>query len=358
MNTILKGIIVEIKDDYIIALKNTGDMVRLKNKGSCEIGDSIMFFSEDIIELDSKNKASGKVIPFKRFVMPIAAIAAIFVIFFSNIVNILLPTKGYAVVSMDINPSLQLELSHDEKILKVKSLNKDAEKLFDSVKGMELKAGMEEIRDILLTNNYNLDNSDMLVGFTFINGNDNKEYEDRVQRTIKEVFKTSNVAYMKGTEKELKEAEKKGISLGRYEAEIDLDDLDLDDDDVSFIIEQLKKGKKIKFLNDDDLDELEDLLEEDSEDDLDNDDDLEDDSKLESNDSDDYDDPEENKMDEKNDDYEDDFDDITPQHEEEEPIEYEEAEDSIEVEESYESDDSDDSKEDDSGSDDLEESDD
>ena len=57
-----------------------------------------------------------------------------------------LSKKNYAVVTLDINPSIQLNIDKSKTIIKVLRLNKDAEKInLDDAIGMKLGEGLENI---------------------------------------------------------------------------------------------------------------------------------------------------------------------------------------------------------------------
>ena len=43
-----KGIVMEIKDDYVIVMKEDGTLVRIQKKDNLKVGKSIFFFEEDI----------------------------------------------------------------------------------------------------------------------------------------------------------------------------------------------------------------------------------------------------------------------------------------------------------------------
>ncbi|MBM6860972.1 anti-sigma factor domain-containing protein, partial [Clostridium saudiense] len=78
-----KGIVMEIKDDYVIIMKEDGTLVRIKNKDGLKVGKSIFFFEEDIYI----KKDTAKVIPFRKYIVPLVAIAALFIILIGPIMN-------------------------------------------------------------------------------------------------------------------------------------------------------------------------------------------------------------------------------------------------------------------------------
>lgn len=273
-----KGIVMEIKDDYVIIMKEDGTLVRIKNKDGLKVGKSIFFFEEDIYI----KKATAKVIPFRKYIVPLVAIAALFIILIGPIMNMYSTriNNVYAVLTFDINPSIEFELDENGIIKNVKGINDDAIALsLDKIKGMTFEEGTVALKDILSQNNYLSNNNSVLVGFSFI-GKENINYEKDIQNTIKNTFKGTDVAFLKGKKSDLEKAQSQGISLGKYAALVKLDEDNFEDaiENLSTqeMLELLKNVDGSVFLDEDQLDELQDELEDRLEDENDKDDNDED----------------------------------------------------------------------------------
>ena len=113
---------------------------------------------------------------------------------------------------------------------------------------------------------------------------------------VKTTFNETNVAFMKGTEESLSMAKEQGISLGKYEAILKLDEDGLEEafENLSTqeLLELLKVNNSNVFLNEDALDELQDEIED----------------RLEDENDDDYEDDEDEDNDDDNDNYDEDDD--------------------------------------------------
>lgn len=273
-----KGIVMEIKDDYVIIMKEDGTLVRIKNKDGLKVGKSIFFFEEDIYI----KKDTAKVIPFRKYIVPLVAIAALFIILIGPIMNMYSTriNNVYAVLTFDINPSIEFELDENGIIKNVKGINDDAIALsLDKIKGMTFEEGTVALKDILSQNNYLSNNNSVLVGFSFI-GKENINYEKDIQNTIKNTFKGTDVAFLKGKKSDLEKAQSQGISLGKYAALVKLDEDNFEDaiENLSTqeMLELLKNVDGSVFLDEDQLDELQDELEDRLEDENDKDDNDED----------------------------------------------------------------------------------
>lgn len=275
-----KGIVMEIKDDYVIIMKEDGTLVRIKNKDDLKVGKSIFFFEEDIYI----KKETAKVIPFRKYIVPLGAIAALFIILINPIMNMFSAKMNnvYAVLTFDINPSIEFELDQNGIIKDVKGINDDAIALgLDKIKGMTFEEGTVVLKDLLSQNNYLSNNNAVLIGFSFI-GNENINYEKDIQKTIQNTFKGTDIAFLKGQKSDLEKAQSQGISLGKYEALVKLDEDNFEDaiENLSTqeMLELLRNVDGSVFLDEDQLEELQDELEDRLEDENDRDDNDDDDN--------------------------------------------------------------------------------
>lgn len=305
-----KGIVMEIKDDYVIVMKEDGTLVRIQKKDNLKVGKSIFFFEEDIYI----RKESAKVIPFRRYIVPLGAIAALFIILINPMINRLSNnvSNTYAVLTFDINPSIEFELEENGIIKNVKGINDDGIALgVENIKGVSFKDGLIALKELLMKNNYLANNNAILIGFSFM-GDENITYEEDIQNIIKNTFKGTDVAFLKGKKSDLEKAESQGVSLGKYEALVKLDEDNFEDAIENLttqeMIQLLKSNDNSIFLDEDQLEELQDELEDRFEDEIEDDDnDIdEDDNDVDKDDIDDDDDGIEDDFDNETDDKDDD----------------------------------------------------
>ncbi|MDU4493630.1 MAG: hypothetical protein E7I84_12775, partial [Staphylococcus warneri] len=158
-----------------------------------------------------------------------------------------LSKKNYAVVTLDINPSIQLNIDKSKTIIKVLRLNKDAEKInLDDAIGMKLGEGLENIKYNLEKENYKIKNDYALVGFAIIEDTKNVTYEKEVKDIVKNSFKGTNTIYLSSNKKDLQLANKECISLGRYLADKKISyKYDAGKMNVDKIVDELKEDKKV-----------------------------------------------------------------------------------------------------------------
>ena len=308
-----KGIVMEIKDDYVIVMKEDGTLVRIQKKDNLKVGKSIFFFEEDIYI----RKESAKVIPFRKYIVPLGAIAALFIILINPMINRFSNnvSNTYAVLTFDINPSIEFELEENGIIKNVKGINDDGIALgVENIKGVSFKDGLIALKELLMKNNYLANNNAILIGFSFM-GDENITYEEDIQNIIKNTFKGTDVAFLKGQKSDLEKAESQGVSLGKYEALVKLDEDNFEDAIENLttqeMIQLLKSNDNSIFLDEDQLEELQDELEDRFEDEIEDDDnDIdEDDNDVDKDDIDDDDDGIEDDFDNETDDKDDETDD-------------------------------------------------
>lgn len=209
-----KGIIMEIKKDYAIALNNSGVMEKILLKKDMKVGQKIFYFEEDIIKTTNRTNMHNS------FIKTFGSIAAIFLLVFTFFQGITYE-NAYAVVSLDINPSIQIEANSKKKIVKIQGINDDGKNIdFSSIVGRNINDGIEEIKQILIEKKYLDENKEVLVAFALIKGSDDNQYEESIKGAIQETFKTENITYVTGNKEAVAEAKTQGISLGRYEASL------------------------------------------------------------------------------------------------------------------------------------------
>ena len=212
-----KGLIMEIKDDYAIVMCDNGTMDKILIKPGMSIGQKIFYFEEDIVKVSASSVKKNYRI--NTFMKSFGSIAALFLIIFTVFQNVMFD-KAYAVVSIDINPSIEITADSKQNIIKVEGKNLDGQDIdFQKIKGLNINDGIKKIKDILVEKDYLSTNKDILVAVGFPNNDCDTKYAESVQEIVVSTFDNENIACVTVDKKEdIKEANEKGISLGRYEA--------------------------------------------------------------------------------------------------------------------------------------------
>lgn len=150
----------------------------------------------------------------KKIIIPII-ICLILII--GIICFILLNNRVVSKITLDINPSIELDLDKNNKVLKVKALNKDAEDIIN--KDYKNKSIKKEL-DILLKNTLekvNINNGNMLWVIVYTEGDiDNQEVVDMVEGYSKDKgFEIRTYTPDKITKEDKKLAKKYNITVAK-----------------------------------------------------------------------------------------------------------------------------------------------
>jgi len=206
-----KGIVMDIKKHSVVVLTPNGEFITCKRKGdSCIIGEEISFDEQE-------QKVSYFSIP--SFLKPASILVACFlfaVLFFYNQPE----EKVFAYVSVDINPSLEVSVTKDFRVIDLQACNDDGRRILKELKQWENKQLQEVIRTIIkqsqedkyLTN----DKQVMLTAVA-----KDKALEPLLEKEMKELkkeyeLKHITVEYQSSTMQVRENARKAGIGTGVY----------------------------------------------------------------------------------------------------------------------------------------------
>ncbi|MEF7557096.1 anti-sigma-I factor RsgI family protein [Bacillus thuringiensis] len=206
-----KGIVMDIKKHSVVVLTPNGEFITCKRKGdSCMIGEEISFDEQE-------QKASRFSIPY--FLKPASLLVACFLcalLFFYNQPE----EKVFAYVSVDINPSLEVSVTKDLRVIDLQACNDDGRRILKELKQWENKQLQEVIRTIIkqsqedkyLTN----DKQVMLTAVA-----KDKLLEPKLEKVMKELkkeyeLKHITVEYQSSTMQVRENARKAGMGTGVY----------------------------------------------------------------------------------------------------------------------------------------------
>ena len=135
-------------------------------------------------------------------------------------------TNLLATIIIDVNPSLEIKVNSEEKIIDVITNNDDAKKVIGEMqlKGVDLETGTNAILGAMLKHGY-IDEAKNSILVTVTGGNEekNKELQERIVKDINTYFSTTEVSgsvmsQTLSTNSDLETlAKKHGISVGKAE---------------------------------------------------------------------------------------------------------------------------------------------
>ncbi|MGG0411275.1 anti-sigma-I factor RsgI family protein [Peribacillus simplex] len=212
-----KGVILSVNKRFVTLLTPEGEFLKTKRQERVyEVGEEITFSpAKQKFTLAFSNFHS----PFKK--TAVLSIASTFLILFSILPSYFSgPVSAY--MTIDVNPSIELELDDDLEVLKLTGLNEDGKLVIGQLKdwkGKDIKAVTNRIVETTKQLGYLKGNKQIVVSTTLMKKN--KELDKNLKEEIKEISEQDNVSKTKmkviqATKSDRKQAREQGISTGKY----------------------------------------------------------------------------------------------------------------------------------------------
>ncbi len=213
-----KGIIMEIKQDILVMMTPEGEFLngRKHPDQQYSIGEEIPFFPV--------HKESTNTKPFLKWNWRISTsliTALVFIIaLFSSAV--LQDDRAYAYVSVDINPSMELTLNKEQKVIEIKPFNDDAKILLKKMSKWEDKDVGKVTKMIFQLSErlgYLKENQNVIITSSFIDDTDHKkenELLDELNEFVQDYSSDhrSNIIVKETSQQFREEASEKGMTAG------------------------------------------------------------------------------------------------------------------------------------------------
>lgn len=216
---IYKGKVLEVNNDFAIVLTNSMEYLKVKKKAGLLVGNQILFVEDDVYK---ENSISYKNMLGYAAVLAVMLLSISFIANFSAINNLFTATA--AIVSVDINPSVELKVDNKHKVIKATPLTADAhEILSDQLKGLDIEDAVFALilnakekqyltpeRNSILISTIAMENNFML---------DKENLRQRIEAKLEEEQEIDEIliAYIEGNRKDIREARRQNLSIGKYE---------------------------------------------------------------------------------------------------------------------------------------------
>lgn len=138
-----KGVVLESNENETVVLEDNGDVLKLYPKGILAVGQQVYFFNEDIYNEKNTLLVFSKM---KSTIIGIGLVAAMFMFFVLYGSN---TPQVAAIVSIDINPSIELSLDARNYVVSAEALNQDAVSLMQGI-NVKGKTSLQAIEMIIL----------------------------------------------------------------------------------------------------------------------------------------------------------------------------------------------------------------
>ncbi|MGG0285066.1 anti-sigma factor domain-containing protein [Peribacillus butanolivorans] len=212
-----KGVILSINKRFVTLLTPEGEFLKTKRQErTYEVGEEITFSP---VKPKVTLSFSSYHLSFKK--KAVLSVAAALLILFS-----ILPSYSSehvsAYMTIDVNPSIELELNDHLEVLKLTGLNEDGKLVIDQLtnwKGKKIKTVTNRIVETTKKLGYLKGNKQIVVSTTLLDKD--KKLDKNLKEEIKEISEQGNVSQTKmkviqATKTDRKQARKQGISTGKY----------------------------------------------------------------------------------------------------------------------------------------------
>lgn len=204
----------------------------MKNKDSIEnmLRSAVSNAAPDVLDdiMDACDHEKGRVIYMekkkKNNLRGFAAVAAVFVLLIAGFVLTRSLNTGSAlaaVVSFDVNPSIELNVDKNEKVLSAKGVNDDGREVLDGMdlKGADLEVAVNAIVGSMLQHGY-LDDmaNSILLSVSGVDGYDADKLQAKLREDVNKLLKDCSVLSqnVSGADSELTDmADRYGITVGK-----------------------------------------------------------------------------------------------------------------------------------------------
>ena len=187
----------------------------------------------------------------KKIIIPIVTVVLVIIIGFVSFIIFNNNKKIVSTITLDINPSIEINLNKKEKVISVVALNDDANAIVnDNIEGKNIEEALGVITDNLIERNYARED-DLLEVILYSNGKiTNKKVEEILTRSLKEKRIDSTVIIIdRITEEDEKLAKKYKVSPAKvsYIRSITKDNENINLEDL--LNKQVKELKEIEETN-------------------------------------------------------------------------------------------------------------
>ncbi|MGM7720053.1 anti-sigma factor domain-containing protein [Metabacillus sp. Hm71] len=224
-----RGVVVEYNDDFVTLLTPDGQFLKASNKeGNYEIGEEISFFPlmdkrEEAATRVSIMKQRNLLAYFQSRKVRIGTLSVLAIMLFMiSFIPFFNQDKVYAYMSIDINPSFEMAIDDNLKVILLEPLNKEAEMLIDQLPEWENKHFQLVVDSIVAESKekgYVYPGKEIVI--TTVIKNEDSKSNTKLSENIEEI-RTSfehKAIEVKAIESDIdtrEKAQQQGISTGKY----------------------------------------------------------------------------------------------------------------------------------------------
>ncbi len=248
-----KAVIMKLNKNYAIILTDDGNYQRIILKDHMSVGQKILFVKEDLLEKQAKKTMTNKIV----------AISVVAVMLIAMFVGFDFNTPvTFALISIDINPSLDIKIDEDQNVLEIIPLNNEAEDITDN---QMIGQNVFVVIDEIITNAEDLhyltdENNHILISSADLDNDIDHTLAELITAHLENDLNINTnikVIYIESDKETAEDSLDKGISLGRLELSKISKDEKTKTESVTEIVQDEAIIEQVHILDDDkDLKEL------------------------------------------------------------------------------------------------------
>ncbi|PKM95193.1 MAG: hypothetical protein CVU84_05760 [Firmicutes bacterium HGW-Firmicutes-1] len=211
-----KGKIFKVTEEYAIVLADTGEFHAIGIKGKMVVSSEVIYTDYDFVKINRKTK--------KGFIFSKSAmVASLILVIIFGYIRLVSPSTTYAIVSLDINPSIDI---HVDKMLRVTQLdahNYEGESIINNEYiGMSLSDVVSRIVISAQDKKYLTERNNGILVATSIIKNSEAIKIDKIHSIVTQAIAVSatqkiNIYSLEITNADMKASSKENLSIGKYE---------------------------------------------------------------------------------------------------------------------------------------------
>ena len=219
-----KGVILEINDLYLTLLTPEGEFLRARKlQQDYQVGEEIHFFPETLTVKKKRFNLSF----LNNFKTRSIALAAVFMLAMTALVPVYQNGQVYAYMSIDVNPSIELAVNDDLKVLRMKGYNPEGKEIIGEIKDWKKKDAAvvaEMILEEIEEEGFFKEKNDVVIA-TVHNKKAKESVDQKLEKKISEIKKSTqdedlNFKVMEATSEDRQKAQKQGVTTGVYKEKL------------------------------------------------------------------------------------------------------------------------------------------
>ncbi len=206
-----QGIVMKINLTHAVVMNDSMGIINIKKKNGMAVGARIFYDQQDVF-----SRTFGLVpIRVNRLVFVMTILLLLMTLHLSTYAPRVFGPQVYAVVTVDINPSVELMLDQAYHVAKVVALNADAETLnLAKAQGKAIEEAVRIIMSEAAAQGYMADDGVVLIASSPFSTDINMDIDMRLAPMLSE--SEACILYYQGTPEMLSSAKEHQLSLGRY----------------------------------------------------------------------------------------------------------------------------------------------